>query len=315
MAFNLLDYLSSRNIAYKTEGKNVGREDVAISCLFCDDPSYHLNIHRIIGMWRCFICGEKGGIFNLVKAIEPEGTRIKDVLADYFDYEIREKEEERKQFKIDFSNIEEAGEAVDNIFYPLLLEWLEERGFDFLDISNWFARLSKSYDNYFAYRLVIPIYESNKIVCFVGRDLTGRANIRYLPVPNGSTIKSYQSCLYNTDEAAGKNGLMLVEGIFDVWRLKKFKDLNNYTIVATNGKVLSYEQRELIKKLVNRKDLMEVVICLDGGSRKEIKEFVSLVSPYHRNITVVDLPGGEDPDSLGLKGQFEYYFYRRQRIS
>ena len=268
-------------------------------------------------MWRCLICGEKGGIFNLVKAIEPEGTRIKDILQDYFDYEVREKEEERKRFKINFNNLEKSccWEDKKNIFYSLVLEWAKEREFARSDLLIWGTLLSKSYGDYFAYRLIIPYVEDGEEVCYVGRDLTSRANVRYLPAPNGSTIKSYQSCLYNIDEAMGKNGLVLVEGIFDVWRLKKFKDLNNYAIVATNGKILSYEQQELTKRLVTRKSLMEVVICLDGGSKKEIKEFISLISPYHRNITVVDLPDKEDPDSLGLKGQFEYYFYRRQRIS
>ena len=318
MAFDLLEYLFSRNISFRTEGKNIGPNDIAINCLFCEDPSFHLAIHRSKGMWHCWICGEKGNIFHLVKTIESDGAKIKDVLADYFDYEVREKEEERKQYKIDLNNLEEScyWEGKKNIFFPLILEWIEERGFVRNDLLVWGTLLSKGYNDYFAYRLVVPYIEDEEIVCCVGRDMTGRANIRYLPAPNGSMLLNYQDCIYNIDQTRQrKGGIIFVEGIFDVWRLVVMKELNNYAILGTNGKILSGEQSNIIKNLISNKDLMEVVICLDGGSRKETRQYIKLISLYHRNITVVDLPDNEDPDSLGLKGQFEYYFYRRQRIS
>ena len=313
-----MNYLESRNIFYRIEGKNVGREDVAISCLFCDDPSYHLNIHKTIGMYHCWACGAKGGIFNLIKTIEPEGTRIKDILADYFGYETREKKE-RKPFKVDFNDldfIQRVGYKgiYENLFWPLLSEWIEDRGFDKEDLYKWDISLAKERNHYFSYRIIVSVWEEGERVCLVGRDMTGKAKIRYLPAPNGSMRKNYQSCLYNIDLSLEKGGLIFVEGIFDVWRLSKIKELDNYAVIGTLGKVLSSDQAFLIRNLVSRRNLMEVVVCLDGGSEKEVKKFIETISPYHRNITVVELPEGEDPDSLGKKGQFEYYFYRRKRI-
>ena len=68
--FDLYAYLDDRGIDYRSEGKNIGRDDIAIRCFACDDPSAHLAIHRDKGIWHCWSCGEKGNLWDLIRLVE-----------------------------------------------------------------------------------------------------------------------------------------------------------------------------------------------------------------------------------------------------
>src|SRR3990167_5007234 len=239
--FDITSYLDSRDIAWWADGRNIGREDIGIDCLFCDDVSHHMNIHREKGIWHCWSCDEKGNIFTLVKTIEPKGADIREILKEFFMAEFNMLEKQGRESKIklndiarelillsDYREVEEERELRSNFFYPLLQKWGDERGFDRSYFLSYGAMLPSSLNNYFAYRLVVPIFENKGIVNYVGRDLTGLSKLRYLAIPNGVGIKNYKDCIYNAGDLEKRKGAVIVEGIFDVWRLNSIHMFRNY---------------------------------------------------------------------------------------
>lgn len=58
------DYLSQKNITYKTSGD---KTEAIINCLFCEDTKYHLYINNTEGCFLCHKCGARGSWKNLVE--------------------------------------------------------------------------------------------------------------------------------------------------------------------------------------------------------------------------------------------------------
>jgi DNA primase len=57
-------------------------------------------------------------------------------------------------------------------------------------------------------------------VSFQSRDIPGKADLRYKACPLNKTILSHKNTLYDIDKAKEKQ-IIVVEGIFDVWRLNR----------------------------------------------------------------------------------------------
>ncbi len=71
----------------------------------------------------------------------------------------------------------------------------------------------------FSMRILIPIYDLAGNLCtFQGRDITGSADKKYL-FP--STLPASGRFLYNGHNAMGKSTVVLLEGVFDVFAVKR----------------------------------------------------------------------------------------------
>lgn len=71
----------------------------------------------------------------------------------------------------------------------------------------------------FSMRVMIPIYDlEGKMATFQGRDVTGLAQKKYL-FP--STLPASGRFLYNGHNAVGKSTIVVSEGAFDVWAIKR----------------------------------------------------------------------------------------------
>lgn len=71
----------------------------------------------------------------------------------------------------------------------------------------------------FSMRILIPVYDlAGKMATFQGRDVTGLASRKYL-FP--STLPASGRFLYNGHNALGKSAVVVGEGAFDVWAIKR----------------------------------------------------------------------------------------------
>ena len=88
--FDTIKYFESKEIEYKTSGKNVTRGWIEINCPFCgNDPSWHCGISPQ-KLFNCYICGEKGDITKLVKQIENCSWRDAKIIVEQFSEDITE---------------------------------------------------------------------------------------------------------------------------------------------------------------------------------------------------------------------------------
>ena len=56
----VISYLDSRGVDYRTGGKNVGANDINICCFWCGEERYHMGIHKSKGFLHCWVCGFEG---------------------------------------------------------------------------------------------------------------------------------------------------------------------------------------------------------------------------------------------------------------
>ncbi len=145
-------------------------------------------------------------------------------------------------------------------------------------------------------RLTIPIRDPRgRIIAFAGRTL-GDQQPKYLNTRETSLFKKSQT-LFGLDKARhnAKEGLLIVEGYFDVLQLQK---LNIPQSVAPMGTALTEDQIDGIKKYTNR-----LILCFDGddAGRNAMHSSLKTALPKEFEIRLLELPQGEDPDSWSLK--------------
>lgn len=219
--FDIIAFLEEHSISYSTEGtKNVGRGWIGLKCCFCSDYSNHLGVPLDSGgIFSCMKCGEKGGVAKLVKTL--------------LDVEWVEAYQEVERFSAPSGPRKDPKPLNDKRWKPKSLpipsyfsktfskrhlEYLAKRGF------NPYLLIEK-YDLYachavgpFRWRIVAPIILDGNVVNFVGRDITGKAERKYLLENNDRAVLPRRHIAYNLDNVRD-GACLIVEGPADVWRI------------------------------------------------------------------------------------------------
>jgi Toprim-like len=137
---------------------------------------------------------------------------------------------------------------------------------------------------YYAQRMVIPVRLGGRLVSFVARDMTGKAEKKVL-YPKGAKTSRL---LFNYDRAHRFERVVLTEGVLDAIRVGP-------SAMALFGTHLSDAQVALLAASRAR----EVVLMLDGDAagREGTQKILKRLGLAWRT-RVVDLPDGRDPDDF-----------------
>lgn len=156
----------------------------------------------------------------------------------------------------------------------------------------------------FRNRLIVPLTVSGgQVVGFGARALSDEDNPKYLNSPE-TPVYHKGGFLFALDlarrEVAADGELIVVEGYFDAIALHQAGLTNT---VATSGTALTPEQAALLRRVVAR-----VVLTYDGDSagQEAMMRSLGVLLAEGLDVAIVDLPPGEDPDTLvrreGLAG-------------
>ena len=124
-------------------------------------------------------------------------------------------------------------------------KYLQGRGFDPKELEFYHGILGTTDIGYwqgidFRYRIIIPVYDVNGNLCtFQGRDYTGIQDLRYKCCPVEKAVTHHKHLLYGAELARNRSRIVVVEGVFDQWRLGP-------GAVATFGTSLTREQVNLL---------------------------------------------------------------------
>ena len=222
IAFDVISYLNSKNIIYLNSGKNISEGWIGINCPYpiCPDPSFHCGINLQSKAHYCWICGNKGAPIKLVKTIEKcSWNQAGEIIEQFQDFNLIPEQEQdlvisrRMQWPKEFEKI-----TPDNI-PKLVSDYLIERNFD-PELS--IKRHSLFYPGIkgdYKYRLIIPITSRGKIVNFTARALSNRNPLPYKNCPNEKAEIDINDLLYGYDDLPSGSPIVIVEGVFDQWRL------------------------------------------------------------------------------------------------
>jgi len=166
------------------------------------------------------------------------------------------------------------------------------------------GRAAGTYD-WFRNRLMVPLISNGgAVVGFGARALAEGDEPKYLNSPE-SPVYHKGSYLFGLEPArrhVGAEGeMVVVEGYFDAIALHQAGLRNT---VATSGTALTADQARQLKRLVPR-----VALTYDGdrAGREAMMRSLGTLLAEGLDVVVVDLPDGEDPDTLVRRGGLAAY--------
>ena len=217
MNFDLEKYLEDKDIRYWTTGKNVTVGWINIQCVFCSDPSNHLGLsppdhNHPNGGYNCWRCGASGSLIDLIKDEIEGGITKEQVLRILLPYSEELPLESLKQRNT--GKILKLPPGEEPKWMTIHLAYLLKRNFNNSAIEKYDLR--PYHLGEFGYRILAPIYQSNTLVNYTSRDVTGK-QVKYKHCSNENAIIPIKNCLYNIDTV--KDKCIIVEGITDVWRI------------------------------------------------------------------------------------------------
>lgn len=217
---DITEFFDDHDIQYWTEGKNVTKGWVNIQCPFCDDDSNHLGIKLDDFRCSCWKCGKK----NIIRT-------IKEVL----NISYREAKDHFK--KLDVKNIirivseyenAEIGRAENFVVFPkeatkhfpkMHKDYLRSRGLKPLETIRKYKLRSVYNFGKYRFRIIIPIFKYGKIITYTSRDVSGYSKIKYLHAGPKECLVKAKNTIYGFDEIPKGGDAVLVEGVFDKWKL------------------------------------------------------------------------------------------------
>ena len=301
-------------------------------CPFHDDHSPSLYVSPEKQIFKCFVCGTAGSVFDFVKDYEhisfkeaalklsetvgmDLGIKINKQNAKYEKYyevmEIANKffqnnllsqegslaREYLERRKLDKETIKEFGIGLSLDKPTLLTDLLINKGhsleeLNLIDLSN------TNHDTYIN-RIVFPLHNKDgKVNGFSGRIYNGEninkyQNTKETPIfKKGENLYNY----YKAKESIRNDKFVIVmEGFMAVIRAWTIGVRN---AVATMGTALSSDQANFIKKLSNT-----IYLCYDGDNagKKTTLSSGEVFTKMGANVFVVSLDDGLDPDDYILK--------------
>ena len=302
-------------------------------CPFHDDHNPSMSVSPEKQMYKCFVCGAAGNVFNFVKdykninfyeAVKEVADKV-GISIDIGSYKPKEDIKFKDQYDIyDLSNkfyqnnlntplgkIARSYLANRNIDDDIIKTF--QIGLSFSDNKLTSLLESKGYSkdllvksgigvisndgkvsDIYRNRIMFPLWDTNgKVIGFSGRIYEGSDTSKYINTMETDIFKK-GSLLYNYDNAR-KSILEKDEIII----CEGFMDvIRLYTIgvtnaVATMGTAVTKEQLNLIRKLTNN-----VILLFDGdkAGEKATLSFIELSKDIDFNIGIIRLEEDLDPD-------------------
>lgn len=275
--------LDSLGVQYWTSGKNVATDCVNIRCPFCDDHSNHGGLNTKTGNYNCWRCdgGAPAVAISMVSGVPVQV--VNQLIRQYTTGGI-----------ITRSRLEAAGTSLTLPGAPLgkyHRAYLEGRGFDPDELAFYRGILGTGpADTWegidFRLRIIIPIYDiSGRLVNFQGRDITGKQELRYKGCPVEKAIIHHKHILYGENLCRLKDQIIVVEGVFDAWKL-------GVGAVATFGTSVTKEQ---INEMANWRRIF-IAFDPEPDAQEHARQIATELSAIGRDVELICYDCGKNAD-------------------
>lgn len=241
---NITKLLGEIGVAHWTYGKNVQEGWTSVSCPHCGDRSNHGAFSPTGTAYSCFKCGRHS---------------VRETVAKYVTWEEAGRLITEHSSSLNFCNTQEKLRAGSVAWPPegackdmpeAHAQYLIDRGYNPQQIEELYGISSMYHTGDFKYRILIPIFENGRVVTYVGRDITGKAPLRYKNLSSSRSIKQAKEVIYNLDSV--HETAIVCEGITDAWRFGVHG-------VATCGLVTTQAQIDALAKRIKH-----AFICFDS---------------------------------------------------
>lgn len=310
---NLIQRLTARLGSFTTRKRG---EEYIFTCPKCRRDKLEVNPKR--KLFHCFRCGYHGGLRKILRDLHIEhdvnyqddggvellfndpaaAKAVKEMLDDAIN-RINDAADKAAHPMYGGANAS-AGQEFDSIEIPGYKPLPEDFRagwpapvFLFLQSKNLLVtdalrmKMGMSTEKRFNGRIIIPIIEDGRFVCYVARSLDGHNPVKELSGPDKGDY------VYGLDEIGKDEDVFIVEGIFDAealrrWHIKAVAILGSNITDVQVGKILA-------------KHPASITLMFDGdvaGREATFKAATKLSARPGPNIYCVNLPDDTDPDEM-----------------
>lgn len=228
--FDVIGYLNSRGVPYATEGKNISTRGnwIGIQCLWCADHSNHLGINLDHKTINCWMCPAKGTVIKLIMTIDQCGyERAASTVQEFSDVRLYAESKRQGEDEVrERINKVKLDKYIKDELMTVHAKWLALRRFDPEWIFREYNLLCCGPVGRWSNRIIIPFHQRGRLITYTTRDVTDKAKVPYVHLPNEESTVPIKETLYNIETM--EDTVIVVEGPTDVWRLGK-------SVVATMG--------------------------------------------------------------------------------
>lgn len=301
-------------------------------CPFHDDHSPSLSVSPDKQIYKCFVCGESGNVFNFVMNYEhlsfPEAANllaknigmnldisvkrednkyeplyeIMDIANKFYQNNLNSKEgtlarEYLAKRKLTPEIIKEFGIGLSLNKHDMLTNLLISKGHSLEELNS--IDLANSNHDSYINRIMFPLEDARgRVIGFSGRIYDNSNMSKYQNSREGVLFKK-RELLFNyhraKDEVRKSKNVIVMEGFMAVIRAYSVGIKN---CIATMGTALSNEQASLIKKMSSN-----IILCYDGDNAGRTATLASgeMFLKLNVNPKVIVLTDGLDPDDYIIK--------------
>jgi len=241
MTIDVLKFLQDHNIDYKITRPGWAQ----IHCPFgCGYPDYHLGINLDGSYGHCWRCRGKSMLSIVQKLLNCSWSEAGKILREYEGANRPKIREPEKPIVVTPGRHYLQLPSGTDVMTEKHREYLRKRKFDPELLEQIYDLRGTGHLGEYAFRIIAPIYFKRKIVSYQGRDITGKAEFKYLTCPREKEIVHHKHIVYGLDQAKSDT-CIVVEGIFDGWRLGS-------GALSTFGTGYKTEQAQLLAQYFKR---------------------------------------------------------------
>lgn len=285
--FNVIKFYKDYRIPIYTSGKHYRQGWVNTDCPFCKGKDGHLGIHINSGAVKCWKCGKHSQLDVIKALLGYDYGMAKEIQEEYSERSRSHAKDETKQHRDSRNNVCEYPTGTTNLT-ERHKAYLESRNFDPEKLEKLWRLKGTEHLGKYKFRIIAPIMFNGVMVSYQGRDITGKSDLRYKACKQENEIIPHQDMVYGIDHVKKGGSCVLVEGIFDVFRL-------GYGSVSCFGTSFTLSQVNLLASYVNR---CFVLFDADDDNAINMAEQIAvLLSARGVEVELLELDEG-DPAEL-----------------
>lgn len=225
MAWDALRFCRDYAVPYWLSGKNVRPGWVHVKCPCCSDHSNHGGFNPADGNYACWRCPGSHPVDVVRRLLGVPRDEAERIYAEYSGATGIRAGLNRKGPRDSAPVLPTKIHLPGGPLRPHHKRYLASRGFDPDKLENLYGLtgtgpVEEWQGSDFRLRVIIPIHDHRgRLVSFQGRDITGKQELRYKACPVAKAIMNYKDTLYGAHLAWGMSRVVVVEGVFDQWRM------------------------------------------------------------------------------------------------
>jgi hypothetical protein len=247
--FDIKAYLDSKNIRYDEKGKNVTKGWINLCCILpsCSDHSNHLGINLKSLIYKCWLCGQKGPVTNLIKIIENCSEGVAKQIIKRFPIDETDSIWDEEQEPIKNTNLILPPE-IEKEWPQIHLNYLKSRNFDPETLIKKYQLMPVWTIGKYRFRIIIPIFINHQMVSFTSMDILRQDDRpKYMDCPIPESIIPVKHCLYGIDNV--KDKVVVYEGVTGCWN---FGDgsVASFTSNFSQEQILLFVKKKIKKAFI-----------------------------------------------------------------